>query len=165
MKGLVQLVATIGTDGRVKSVHTVKGDPLLVNAAREAVLQWIYKPTLLNGTPVEAQTRVLVNFMGEQSDDAPASAELAAFQPAVLIRRTEPVAPGGDLTRLGESVVFRATIGLDGHLSNIRVTDGSAELVTAALEAVKQWVYRPATRDGQPVETDTEITLRFGSGR
>ncbi len=165
VKGLVQLVATIGTDGRVKSVHTVKGDPLLVNAAREAVLQWIYKPTLLNGTPVEAQTRVLVNFMGEQSDNPPPSSELAAFQPAVLIRRTEPVNPGGDPGARGGTVVFKARIGLDGHLSNIRVTDGSAELVTAALEAVKQWVYRPATRDGQPVETDTEITLRFGPGR
>jgi protein TonB len=63
-KGIVELVATIGTDGRVKSVKVVKGPPMLIKAASDAVLQWKYKPTILNGTPVEAQTQVFVNFMG-----------------------------------------------------------------------------------------------------
>ena len=63
-KGVVELVATIGTDGRVKSVKVVHGPPMLQKAASDAVLQWRYKPTMLNGVPVEAQTQVLVNFMG-----------------------------------------------------------------------------------------------------
>jgi hypothetical protein len=50
-------------------------------------------------------------------------------------------------------------------LSNIRVTDGPAELVPAALEAVKRWVYLPAKRNRQPVETDTRIALPFPPGR
>jgi protein TonB len=41
-KGMVQLTATVGTDGRVKSVKVVKGHPLLVRAATDAVMQWIY---------------------------------------------------------------------------------------------------------------------------
>ncbi|MBV9297055.1 MAG: energy transducer TonB, partial [Acidobacteriaceae bacterium] len=40
----------------------VRGHPLLVNAAREAVLQWKYRPTLLNGQPVEVVTDIIVNF-------------------------------------------------------------------------------------------------------
>src|SRR6185369_17481127 len=65
-KGVVQLVATIGTDGKVKSVKVVKGPPMLQKAAADAVMQWRYKPTILNGVAVEAQTEVLVNFLGSE---------------------------------------------------------------------------------------------------
>lgn len=64
-KGTVELMATIGADGKVKKVSVVKGHPMLVKAASDAVMQWVYKPTILNGVAVEAQTQVLVNFMGE----------------------------------------------------------------------------------------------------
>jgi hypothetical protein len=60
--------------------------------------------------------------------------------------------------------VFQARIGLDGRLSNIRATDGPAELVPAALEAVKQWVYRPAKMNGLPIESEPRIAVPF-SGR
>lgn len=61
-KGTVELIATIGTDGAVKSVKVIKGHPLLVNAAKEAVMQWRYRPTLLNGQPVTNDTRITLNF-------------------------------------------------------------------------------------------------------
>ena len=62
VKGPVKLVATIGKDGKVKSVEVISGHPLLRNAAADAVRQWIYTPTLLNGSPVETQTEILVDF-------------------------------------------------------------------------------------------------------
>jgi TonB family protein len=166
-KGIVELVATIGTDGRVKAVKVIHGLAILQQAATDAVMQWRYKPTMLDGVPVEAQTQVFVNFLGQPAAPAeplPAPPG-AAFQRAVLISRREPIHPGGSLQDLAGTVVFEARIGLDGRLSNIRVTDGPAELVPAALEAVKQWVYRPAKRDGQPIETDTRIALPFPPGR
>ena len=65
-KGTVTLTATIGKDGNIKSVKVVSGHPMLTNAAVEAVKQWRYRPTLLNGQPVEAETQVLVNFIGDR---------------------------------------------------------------------------------------------------
>jgi protein TonB len=65
-KGTVTLNATIGKDGNVKSVKVVSGHPMLVGAASEAVKQWRYRPTLLNGQPVETETQVLVNFVGDR---------------------------------------------------------------------------------------------------
>jgi protein TonB len=65
-KGAVVLNATIGKDGRVKSVTAVSGHPMLQNAAKEAVKQWIYRPTLLNGTPVETDTQIILNFVGDR---------------------------------------------------------------------------------------------------
>ena len=65
-KGVVKLNATIGTDGSIKKVTVVSGHPMLTGAAVDAVKQWRYRPTLLNGQPVEAETQVLVNFLGER---------------------------------------------------------------------------------------------------
>jgi protein TonB len=62
-QGEVVLTATIGLDGKVKNVKVVSGHPLLRNAAIAAVKQWVYKPTRLNGVPVEAETRVSLNFV------------------------------------------------------------------------------------------------------
>jgi len=101
-----------------------------------------------------------VNFFGDTSTQ-PSLAPAGAFQTAVLMLRKEPIHPGGDLQGLGGTVTLQARVGLDGRLSDIRVGDGPAELVAAALVAVKQWLYRPATMNGRPVEADTRITLRF----
>jgi protein TonB len=65
-KGTVTLNATIGKDGNIKSVKVVSGHPMLTAAAAEAVKQWRYRPTLLNGQPVETDTQVLVNFVGDR---------------------------------------------------------------------------------------------------
>ena len=65
-KGTVTLNATIGADGNIKKVKVVSGHPMLTNAAVEAVKQWRYRPTLLNGQPVETETEVKINFVGDR---------------------------------------------------------------------------------------------------
>jgi len=60
--GVVQLDVVIGPEGRVESLKVVSGPPLLVDAALNAVRQWTYKPTILNGQPMKVQTQVFVNF-------------------------------------------------------------------------------------------------------
>ncbi|HUA58986.1 MAG TPA: TonB family protein [Verrucomicrobiae bacterium] len=62
VRGTVELLATIGTDGHVKTVKVLSGHEMLAKAAREAVMQWIYKPTLLNGIPVENETHIKIDF-------------------------------------------------------------------------------------------------------
>lgn len=62
IQGVVELAAVIGKDGHVINLSVVKGHPLLVQAAIDAVKDWVYKPTLLNGQPVEVQTMIDVNF-------------------------------------------------------------------------------------------------------
>jgi periplasmic protein TonB len=64
--GVVELVATVGADGKVKSVQIVKGHPLLRQAAADAVKFWIYRPTTLNGVAVESQTQILLNFKSDR---------------------------------------------------------------------------------------------------
>jgi protein TonB len=61
--GAVVLNAIIGTDGTIQSLKVISGNPLLIKAATDAVSQWRYKPTLLNGQPVEVETLITVNFV------------------------------------------------------------------------------------------------------
>jgi protein TonB len=62
ISGQVRFTAIIGKDGTIQNLQLITGHPLLVAAAQEAVKQWIYKPTLLNGEPVEVITQIDVNF-------------------------------------------------------------------------------------------------------
>jgi protein TonB len=62
VQGTVKFQATISKDGTIQNLQLLGGPPLLVQAAMQAVEQWQYKPTLLNGEPVEVITTIDVNF-------------------------------------------------------------------------------------------------------
>ncbi len=62
IQGKVELQAVIAKDGTVKSLEVISGHPLLVPSALEAVKQWVYQTTLLNGNPVEVVTQIDVNY-------------------------------------------------------------------------------------------------------
>lgn len=62
VEGTVEYTAIIDKTGRVANLQLQHGHPLLVHAAQEAILQWRYKPTTLNGEPVDVMTTITVNF-------------------------------------------------------------------------------------------------------
>jgi len=61
-QGTVKFEAMISKEGTIEDLKLISGPPLLVQAAMDAVKQWRYKPTVLNGEPVEVQTTIDVNF-------------------------------------------------------------------------------------------------------
>ena len=62
IEGTVVLMAVIGTDGGVKDVRVESGLPILAQAAIDAVKQWRYKPYMIDGEPVEVDSRITINF-------------------------------------------------------------------------------------------------------
>ena len=62
LEGTVVLMAVIGKDGSVKDVRVESGLPILAQAAIDAVKQWRYKPYLIDGEPVEVDSRITINF-------------------------------------------------------------------------------------------------------
>ena len=62
IQGQVFLSAHVGLDGSVKDIRVLKGNPFLGAAAKDAVKHWRYEPMKLNGTPVEMDTSVMVEF-------------------------------------------------------------------------------------------------------
>jgi TonB family protein len=96
----------------------------------------------------------------------PAESESAirksALQAAVLVQRVSPVYPSAALqSQLQGQVLVSATIGKDGIPRNLTVIKGDQRLIAAALAAIGQWHYRPATLAGEPIETQIEITIDF----
>jgi protein TonB len=62
VQGTILLHAIIAKDGSVQELTYVSGPPLLMKAAQDAVREWRYQPTLLNGEPVEVETTISVIF-------------------------------------------------------------------------------------------------------
>jgi protein TonB len=80
----------------------------------------------------------------------------------MLICKVFPVFPAiARATRTPGTVVLQATISRTGTIENLRVMNGPAMLRQAALDAVKQWRYRPYMLNGQPVEVETTVDVQF----
>jgi protein TonB len=82
-----------------------------------------------------------------------------------LIKSTQPVYPQIAKTRrLTGLVKVKVKVGADGRVVSAEFFSGPAIFKDAALDAVRQWRYQPATLDGKPIEQETEITLKFSPG-
>jgi len=79
-----------------------------------------------------------------------------------LIRRVQPVYPPlARSARIQGAVVLFAVISRAGTIDNLRVLSGHPMLVPAAIEAVRQWRYRPYILNSEPIEVETQITVNF----
>ena len=80
----------------------------------------------------------------------------------LLMKRVPPVyPPAAHQARIQGAVELQATIGKDGNIANLKQISGDKVLGHAAIEAVKQWKYRPYLLDGQPVDIQTQVTVNF----
>ena len=61
-EGRVELSAIVATDGTIQSLDVISGDPLLVRSALDAVWEWRYRPTILNGQAVEVESHITVIY-------------------------------------------------------------------------------------------------------
>ena len=73
--------------------------------------------------------------------------------------------PEAGRARIEGTVVLLAVIGKDGSVEDVRVKSGVSALARAAIEAVKQWRYRPYLLNGEPVEVNSQITINFTLSR
>jgi len=80
----------------------------------------------------------------------------------MVIHKVQPTYPPLARTaRVQGAVQLAAEIGKDGTVQNLHVLSGHPLLTQAALDAVKQWRYKPYILNGEPVIVDTQITVNF----
>lgn len=183
----VVLKVLISKSGDVENLQLVSGHPMLAPAAIEAVKQWKYKPYLVNGDPVEVATTVTVNFtlsgkspaegvVGDAPGGTTSSNPEDPTDPAIpqrirvsqgvmqglLISRVQPEYPADARDqRVEGAVVLKVTLDMEGNVGNIRLIQGHPLLAPAAIEAVKQWKYKPFLLDGVPLEVESQVTVNF----
>jgi TonB family protein len=79
-----------------------------------------------------------------------------------IVTKTTPVYPTeAKAAKIQGKVVLDAVIGQDGHVENLKVVSGPKELQQSALDAVRQWVYKPFLLNGNPVEVTTTINVTY----
>ena len=86
-----------------------------------------------------------------------------AVDSARAIRKVKPAYPEmARITLVEGTVKLKATIGRDGAVENVEPVSGPPLLLQAASDAVRQWTFLPARRNGQAVQDVTEINVSFG---
>ena len=80
----------------------------------------------------------------------------------LLIRKVSPnYPPLARQARIQGTVVLQAQISKDGSIQNLQLISGHPMLAPAAIEAVKQWKYKPYLLNGEPVEVETQVQVNF----
>jgi len=169
LEGPVELKVVIGADGNVKDLSVTLGDPVLGAAAVEAVRQWTFEPKRVDGQAVEAEVEVCVDFhlstTGRTGSNGMGCRSAEGVASAVVISQVAPIYPAkAKKKHIEGQVLLQARIGVDGIVQDLKVISGNRELTQAAIDAVRQWRYRPTLRDGTPVEVTTKITVTFTLG-
>ena len=130
-----------------------------------AVRQWKFEPP--ERAPVVMTVAVAYDADGKGKaappppPPAPKPGDGSVTRP-VAIEQPNPIYPEeAKRTKVQGVVVLSVTVGANGQVKDARVIQSVPALDQAALEAVRQWTFRPGTRDGKPVDVVTDITINF----
>jgi TonB family protein len=183
--GFAVLHGIITTDGAFKDLVVVSGDPALAATAIAAVQQWRYSPCTLNGAPVElpiylafdfkkggVKSRIEPDLAFPIAPTKPIEEQLAAGQlfrigggvtPPRVVNSPNP--EFSETARVGKFsgvVVLSMIIEPDGVPGDIWVKQKlGLGLDQKAIETVRRWRFRPATKNGQPVAVPINVEVSF----
>jgi protein TonB len=86
----------------------------------------------------------------------------SGVQSGLLIRKVNPAYPPlARQARIQGTVILQALISKDGNIENLQLISGHPMLAPSAIEAVKQWKYKPYLLNGEPVEVETQVQVNF----
>ena len=92
--------------------------------------------------------------------------KISTLDPGFLVHRVQPVYPhNAIITRTEGTVVLAALIDTSGRITQLRTISGHPLLIPAALDAVRQWRYKPYILNGSPVEVETQVSVIFSLNR
>lgn len=183
LNGTVVLHAIIGKDGTIKELSVLSGPDQFRESALTAVKQWVYRPYLLNGNPVEVDTTITINYAlsPEPSPDPSPSPNPSAsnsqssampdqvmhiggnVKPPVVVKQALPeYSQQAKAAKFSGTVQVYVLVDKNGYPTHIRVVKGvGMGLDEKAVEAVSQYRFKPATLAGMPVAVDLYIDVNF----
>ncbi|MCK4244013.1 MAG: energy transducer TonB, partial [Candidatus Omnitrophica bacterium] len=168
VEGVVILNVRTDEYGRVVRAKILRGkDPLLNDAAIDAVKQWIYEPFILNGKPRQVVFTATVQFkLKQEKDKDAAKGEVdvkSTLEPPKPIKKVLPVYPEVARKAGVEGVVIlEVKTDEKGCVEKVVVLKSQSSMLNqAAVAAVKQWKFEPYYSKGKPVPIVFTITVQF----
>lgn len=188
IQGQVWVKITVDEQGSVDKAEVIRGDPALTKAAVDAAKKWKFQPFIKNGSPAKVTAEMPVDFaFRDKIMEKGASADMTAsvdaraasrnipassnpekrvrvsrgVAQALLLHQVAPVYPPEARHHVEGMVILQAVIGKDGRVRDLKALSGPKELIPAAIGAVQQWRYQPYLVNSQPVEVETQITVKF----
>lgn len=164
IEGVVILSARTDEEGNVEKVMALRSpDPLLNQAAIDAVSQWKYEPLIIDGKPSKVVFTVTVRFKLKEQEITEGAVEAGGdVEPPKLIKKVDPVYPEEARKEGVEGVVIlRIRADEYGEVQQAKVLKSVPLLDNAAISAVRQWVYEPYISKGKPTPIVFTVTVRF----
>jgi TonB family protein len=122
-------------------------------------------PSMTGIAPADNGGTIPTLIAGQSDAPAPVLQRLNVSQGVsrgLLVKQAQPVYPANAMRMHIEGAVeILATISKDGDISTTKILSGDPQLARAAVDAVKQWKYKPYLLNGEPVEIQTQVTINF----
>ena len=162
IEGTVTIEALIDEGGQIRSSRVFKSLGFgLDEVTLASVQQWEFSPAARDGAPVSVVAQIDVQF-NLRSANAIRMGGAADSRPTVLSRVEPRYTAEARLAKLNGTVVLQAVIKSDGTVDVIRVVRGLEHgLTDSAIEAIKQWKFRPGKKNGYAVDVALNIEVNF----
>jgi TonB family protein len=174
IQGRVVAMMLVSETGDVENVEVFKADAILSQAVQEVIRDWKFKPVTKDGSAVPVIAKATFNFVlgNEGQQVAPEIAPATDFpqhirvsegvmQGLVLSKVSPEYPPPAKANHVKGAVTLSMVIRKDGTVTDVEVESGPAELTAAAVDALRQWRYRPYQFMGRPVEIQTMAQFNF----
>jgi TonB family protein len=162
VEGTVTLEALVDAHGNARVLRVTKGiDDSINQRAIDAVMNWKFAPALKDGVPATAVTQIDVDFT-LPPDSGPFRVGRGVTPPSVLSRVEPQYTDEARSAHAGGTVALEAVIRKDGTADILRVLQSVGYgLDESAMQALTQWVFKPGTRNGVPVDVALKIEVNF----
>lgn len=159
IQGQVHLQVRVTRQGKVSQVHVVEGNPLLAQAALEAVHKWVYRPYVTKSGPAEFETLVDVRFnlqVKEVSDIPPNSEAFfdRGVHPPQALKKPAAFPSRGPLR-------LRLLISDQGQVLDSKLLSGPISALGAAQKDVESWKFKPARWGNQAIPSYLDVDVEF----
>lgn len=177
----------VDEQGNVADAKVKGGHPAFAQQSLDAVKQWKYRPYLVNNSPVRFETTALIAYRFFGSNNIPSMKEplvsVVAMMPStgappveesrplqvgsyqlegMLVSRVDPQYPEmAKSQHIQGDVVLYVRVDKQGKVTNVNAVSGRSALLPAAIDAVKQWAYKPLEVRGETVEVEGTVLVPF----
>jgi TonB family protein len=161
--------------GAAGNVMWFSADPALASVAEAALKKWSFNPVVKDGQAVPVIPSVAVDYTGCDAQHREVTPEIgtakdfpervrvsAAVSQALLLQKVAPAYPtSAKKLHVQGQVLVNFVIDKDGNVTDVQPKSGPPELVPAAIDAVRQWRFRPYLLLGRPVDVDSTAAINF----